>query len=263
MHTLAISNAKGGTGKSTLTVHLAVGLARQGARVLLVDLDVQGNTTEWVLGRRFEADEPGLPDVLERGAIAEAELYAAPGVGGLTVLPSTPAVPSAEFVVANKPAGQAHLRRALAGVKEGFDYALLDCAPNLGLGVVAGLCAADSILVPVVPGFLSLTGIRDLETAVARLREGFNVPAQVKGYLLFATDAREGLSEATRRLLEEKTAGKLLGAQVRISTLAKRLPEMHKTAWDAGCDPRGAEDYPKVLTEVLARIEPAAVGVAS
>lgn len=226
----------------------------------MVDLDFQANATKWLLGLRERpgADVPGLPTVLERGtAPSDEELHPSPLAEGLHVLPSTAAIQSAEFAIANTPAGQTHLRTALAGARKRFDFVIIDCAPSLGAAVISGLCAADAVFVPVPPAFLSLSGVRDLEDAVQRLRVGFKVATRVRGYTLFSVDGREGVSVATRQLLQKFAGEKLMDSEIRISTAGKQLPEKHLTAWDAGADPRGAEDYAAVLDEVLRRVGPA------
>lgn len=251
MRTVAFSNRKGGSGKTSLAVNLADGLARRGQRTLVVDLDGQQNATKWLLGRTFEHDEPGSPEVLLSGVIGEQHVYEAPGRENLWVLPSTTEMDQTELAVAQAPAGQMNLRHALAGVSRRFDWVLIDCAPNLGTGTLSALCAAKDVLVPILPAFLTLEGVAALETVVSRLRKGFRVPTRVSGYVLFAVDARESLGVEARESLE---GGRLYEAAVRISTEGKRLPERRTTAWDDGEDPRGHADYEAVLGEMLKRI---------
>lgn len=257
MRTIAVSNAKGGTGKTSLAVHLGVGAARAGLRTLLVDLDFQANLTAWLLGHKLPAGTPGVAEVLETGEAPAQDdgLHPVPGQAGLWVLPSTPDLRGAEYSVASKPAGQMNLRRGLAGLRKTFDLIVVDCAPNLGVTVVSGLCAADAVFAPVTPAFLSLSGLAELEATVSRLRQGFKVPTRVRGYVLFAVDERKGLPEAVRQLLRKEGRDKLLASEVRTSTAGEQLPERHLTAWDEGADARGAEDYPPLLAEVLERAE--------
>lgn len=255
MKAIALANSKGGTGKTACAVHIATGLARRKKRVLLVDLDYQQNSTRWLLGREMLGDEPGAPEALESARIEDSMLQEVEGWPTLQLLPSTRRLPAAELAVASAPAGQAHLRRALSKAQSHWDFVVIDCAPNLGTGTVAGLCAADFVFVPIPPAYLSLMGVGGLEATVTRLRDGFGVATVVGGYILFAVDSREGLASATRQLLQREAKGKLMRAEVRLSTAGKRLPELRQTAWDAGADPRGAEDYGAVLDEVIKRCE--------
>ena len=256
MKTLAIANHKGGTGKTALALHLSVGLARQGRRVLLVDMDPQQNASRWALRvpHALGADVPGVAQVLESGRIDGPELHSSPLAESLSVLPSTKALLMAEMSIATKPAGQVHLRRALERVRRNYEFAVIDCAPSLGTGTVTALCAADYVFVPIFPQYLSLVGVGELEATIKRLREGFRVRTYVGGYVLFGVDEREGLAEDTRQVLRTQAKEKLLRSEVRVSTAGKKLPDVQMTAWDAGADARGREDYRRVLDEVLRRV---------
>lgn len=257
MKSLCFANAKGGTGKTTMAAHVAVGLALHHlAKVVVLDLDFQANVTKWLLDipERPAADAPGLPHVLRTGEVRPIDIQSSPLYPNLWVLPATDGLQAAEFQVANTPAGQTHLRTALRSLKDRFDYAVLDCAPSMGIAVVAGLCAADAVFVPVLPGFLSLSGLADLEATLQRLRTGFNVRTRVRGYALFNVDTRVRAGVDTRQLLLKHTNGKLMASEIRTSTAATYLPGNHRTAFDAGADGRGAEDYAALVDEVVGRI---------
>lgn len=255
MRTFAIANSKGGVGKTTLAVHLATGLAREGHRVLLADLDPQANATGWLLGP-LEPAARGVADVLTKGRPPDAgELHPVPGRDGLTVLPSTPSLAGADLALAGEVAGETVLRRALAPLRTRFDFVVLDCPPTLGLTVLSALCAADTVIAPVLGAYLSLTGLKRLEDTCERIRERLGARTRVLGYVLFAADPREAITAEARELLEREAPGRLLSAEVRVSTAAKALPARRETAWDEGADPRGAEDYPAVLAEIMARLE--------
>jgi chromosome partitioning protein len=253
MRTLAIVNAKGGTGKTTLAVHLAAGLARRGQRTLLVDLDPQGNASAWLLGE-LAPGTLGAADAIPAGRLGAEHLHAVPGREGLSVLPSTPQLAGLDLALAQEVAGETLLRRALSGLR-GFDAVIIDCPPSLGLSVLSALVASDAAVAPVLPSFLALAGLARLEEACSRIRERLNARTHVLGFVLFGSDAREGVTAETRDVLEAEGAGRLFRAEVRVSTAAKSLPARRLTAWDAGADARGAADYAAVLDETLARLE--------
>lgn len=254
MITLAIANSKGGVGKTTLAVHLAAGLALQGKRTLLVDLDPQANATAWLVGA-LPAGATGIGETLLSAEVDAASVLPVPGREGLSLLPSTPNLPGAELRLGGEPLGQMNLRRALQGVRSKFDAVILDCPPHVGVGVMSALIAADAVVAPVLGAFMSLAGLRKLEDMAARIREGVaNARTHVLGYVLFAADPREAITTEARELLHKEAAGKLFKAEVRVSTAAKAMPAHRLLAWDAGADERGAEDYPAVLAEVLARL---------
>lgn len=256
MKTIAIANAKGGTGKTTLAVHTAVGLANRGRRTLLLDLDYQANATRWLLNAPARPTGHGGASLALEGKGIDAR-QAQIVDGPLDVIPATETLPETEYNLAQRIGGRVALRNALRGSKRNgrsYDYCVIDCPPNLGIACVCGLCAADAVFVPLPTNFLGLSGLSDLETALQQLRETYRVATTVRGLILFAVDTRKGLVQATRQLLNEHVGGKLMEAEVRISTAAERLPEAHETAWSSGADPRGAEDYPKVLDEMLRRL---------
>lgn len=251
MRVLAVANAKGGTGKTTLAVHLAAGLARQGRRVLLVDLDPQANATQWLLAT-VAAGSAGAFEALT-GDIDPGHIHEAPGRPGLWVLPASPALARAELALAGEVAGETLLRAALEEL-DGYDVAILDCPPSLGLTVLSALVAADGVVAPVPAAYLSLTGLGRLAETVERVRARLNARVRILGYVLFAADGREAITAETREVLRGEAGRRLYRAEVRVSTAAKSLPARHATAWEPSEDRRGAEDYPAVLAETMARL---------
>jgi chromosome partitioning protein len=256
MRTLALASGKGGSGKTTLAIHLAEGLRRQGRKVLLVDLDPTGHATAWLLGLAG-VDGKGAADALREDRIEEEHLRPVEGREGLHVLPATMALHTAGKWIAGEPRPDEILRGLLREVGERWDYALLDCPPDLGSLTLNALCAADGVVAPVLPGVLALGGLRALEGTVAKLerRGGEGQVARILGYVLFAADPRENLTGEARELLKREAPTRLFKAEVRVSTAAKVLPLRRETAWDEGADPRGAEDYPAVLRETLSRLD--------
>lgn len=262
MKVLAIASSKGGTGKTTLAVHLATGLAADGKRVLLVDMDPQGSATAWLMGGQTHTDQVVVPrgtfDVLRARSIAGEDLGR---TRGLDFLASTLELRQADMLLAASPAtGWSALRDALqahtlAGTwaKDRWDFVVVDCPPNVSMGTMNALCAADGVVAPVLSGSLSLVGLGELELSVQQLRKNLRVKARILGYVLFAADPREAVTGELRE--ELKRRGKLFAAEVRISTAAKTLSGAFATAWDAGVDERGREDYRAVLKEVLAKLK--------
>lgn len=256
MKTIAIANAKGGTGKTTTAVHLAVGLAKEGRRVLLADLDPQGSATAWLMGLDGAEGSKGTAEALQAGRILDEHVHQVEDRPGLELMPATAALPSADLVLANEVAGETILRRAFEKQRDRWDFVVLDCPPNIGLTVVSALCASDGVIAPVLGAYLSLAGLRRLEETVSRIRERLDVHTKVLGYVLFAADPREAITAEARDILKKEAGGKLFRAEVRVSTAAKALPARRETAWDeASADVRGAEDYRALLRETLMRLD--------
>jgi chromosome partitioning protein len=248
MVTLCVANAKGGTLKTTVAVHLAAGLARDGATVVLVDLDPQGNASTWLLGTI--PDSPGAAAALVDQPLLEP--LAVPGRPGLRLLHGGPALAVAQHQLTAEIGGETLLRRALRTLDA--DYAVLDCPPAVDLTVVAALVAADAVIVPVLPAFLSLAGLAQLEAVLRRVGDRLGATATLLGAVLVAADPREAVTGEIRTLLQAQRPGTLYTAEIRISTAAKALPAHQQTAWEPGADPRGALDYAALLTETQARL---------
>jgi chromosome partitioning protein len=178
-----------------------------------------------------------------------------PGRERLDVLPSTPTLATADLTLANATGGQLILRKLLERRAEEWDFCVIDTPPAIGVYVVSAICAAEGVVAPFPAAFLSFAGLRQLEQTVEEAREYAGSRAKVLGYVLFGADAREGVTAEARDLVESERPGMLFKAEVRVSTAAKTSPARRRTAWDAGEDPRGAEDYPAILRETMARLD--------
>lgn len=254
MITITTAIAKGGSGKTSLAVHHAVGLAQQGKRTLLVDLDPQADATLWTLGR-ISATSKGVADaLLDEDGPKRAHFHDAPGRKNLRVLPATPALVGAETKLAGEVGGFESLRFVLDQVRDDFDFVVVDTAPNLNLCTVNGLLAADAVLVPVLPAFFSLAGLERLQKTLERMQKRSKSVADILGFVLFATDAREAVTAEVREVLEKASPGKTYKAEIRVNTVAKSLPAQRQTAFDVESDAKGAKDHKAVLTETLARL---------
>lgn len=255
MRTIALAGAKGGVGKTSVAVHLAVGLAAKGKRVLAVDLDGTGHLTTWLLGLGVRGGpSKGTGDALLDDAIGPDYWREVPGRDRLTLLPATAALQGADLALANTNGGQAILRGLLDQVAEGFDFCIIDCPPSLGLYTFSALCAAQAVVAPVLCAPLALSGLRQLEENIALARKRLGASASLIGFLPFATDPREAITATVREMLEDANKSKVYRSEVRVSAAAKSLPAHRMTAWDAGQDPRGLEDYQAVMAETLDRL---------
>ncbi|MEJ7797005.1 MAG: AAA family ATPase, partial [Solirubrobacteraceae bacterium] len=181
----AIANQKGGVGKTTTAVNVAACIAEAGFATLLIDVDPQANAT---LGLGAPKDvEPNVYDVLAgRVAIAEAERDTA--IAGLKLVPAHPDLAGATVELPREAGSETRLREALAGVRDRYDYVLLDCPPSLGPLTVNALVAADRVIVPVQTEYFALEGLAGLLDTLALIQRELNPRLTIAGMLLTMHD---------------------------------------------------------------------------
>ncbi|MBD3161635.1 MAG: AAA family ATPase [Candidatus Latescibacteria bacterium] len=246
---IAIANQKGGVGKTTTAINLAAALAREGRRVLLVDIDPQGNATSGVGVSLEEADRTIYEILVDREAPAQA-LHTT-DVEGLDLLPSDSRLAGAEVELVPVPRREHVLRDTIEPLAGRYHFTLFDCPPSLGLLTLNGLAAADSVLIPIQCEYYALEGLGRLLETVERVKESLNPRLDLEGILLTMFDSRLNLSiqvaEEARHFFGQKVYQTLIPRNVRLG----EAPSFGKPVlvYDPHCI--GAASYISLAKEIL------------
>lgn len=246
---IAIANQKGGVGKTTTTINLGAYLADGKHKVLIVDLDPQGNTSSG-LGVAKEELAGNLYDVLIEGTPAEAVAQPT-AVKGLSILPAASVLAAAEVELVGHSRREFKLRDALADLP--YDYVLIDCPPSLGILTVNGLVAAHELIIPVQAEFYALEGLGQLVQTVQRVRKGLNPGLGLLGVLVTMHNGRTTLSvqvhEEVKRHFPDKVFDTIIPRNVRLAeSPSYGKPIMHYDKWS-----KGARSYKALAKEVIDR----------
>lgn len=191
-HIFVIANQKGGVGKTTTAVNLAACLAVAEQRVLLVDMDGQGNASSGV-GHPLSSVEQGVYDVLS-GEKTIAEVTLATELPNLSLIPASPDLSAIEIELGAEEDRATRLRDALALVRDQYDYIVIDCPPSLGLLTLNALVATDEVIVPMQCEYYALEGLSRLGDTIERVRNGLNEKLKVAGVVLTMYDPRNSLA---------------------------------------------------------------------
>ncbi len=247
---IAITNQKGGVGKTTTAINLAASMALNELKVLLVDCDPQGNSTSGV-GVAKETLKFSCYDVLCQG-VSAAEAIIPTNFEGLYLLPADKNLVAANIDLVDLDEREFRLRDALATVKNDYHYILIDCPPALDLLNLNSLVAADSIIVPIQCEFFALEGVSQLIDTIQRIREGFEHELPIEGVLLTMYDDRTNLTRQVANDLREFFGKQVFETVIPRSVRLAEAPSFGKPVIAYDVRSKGAESYIKLAKEIIA-----------
>jgi chromosome partitioning protein len=246
---IAITNQKGGVGKTTTAINLGAALAVSDVKVLLIDADPQGNTTSG-LGIQKSPGLATIYDVLIDGKRIE-EAICQTSMEGLDVLPADKNLVGVNLQLIGVDDRESILRKHLAAIRDNYEFILIDCPPALDLLTLNALMAADSVLVPIQCEFFALEGVSELMDTIDRIRDSFGHPLKIEGILLTMFDDRTNLARQVAADLREFFQGDVFKTVIPRNIRLAEAPSHGKSilAYDPGS--RGSESYIQLAKEVL------------
>ena len=250
---LAVTNQKGGVGKTTTALNVATAVAMTGRHVLLVDVDPQGNLTSGVGLKGERGPEGSVYEAVMADAPASDAFIVPTRVERLSLMPADRNLTGAEIEMVMLPERERRLKRVLEPLRPMFDYIIVDCPPSLGLLTLNALVAADGVLIPLHCEYFALEGLADLVSTMRRVRAALNPSLDIEGVLLTMYDERTNLGQQVARDVREFFQEKVFRTVIPRNVRLGEAPSHGIPAVLYDVKSRGAEAYVALARELLAR----------
>lgn len=248
--TIAIFNQKGGVGKTTTNINLASCLALKGKRILVMDIDPQGNTTSG-LGIAKKTLEKSMYDILIDDSIDPAKAILRTSIENLRILPASVQLAGGEIELVQIEGREHRLKKAIEKIRGEYDYIFIDCPPSLGLLTINSLTAVDSVLIPIQCEFYALEGVSQLMSTIDLVKKNLNPDLEIQGVILSMFDGRTNLSiqvvEEVKKYFKDKVYTTVIPRNVRLA----EAPSYGMSIIEYDAKSKGAEAYMEFAAEFL------------
>ncbi|MEK6556257.1 MAG: AAA family ATPase [Bdellovibrionota bacterium] len=250
---ICIANQKGGVGKTTTTVNLASALSQLGRRVLIIDMDPQGNASSGIGIKRFEIQDSNIYHVLV-GEKDIKEVLNNTTTQNLTVIAANPDLVGAEIELVDMPQREYRLKSAIQTIQDDFDYIIIDCPPSLGLLTVNALSSADTFLVPLQCEYYALEGLSQLLNTAGIIKKNLNPNLKIEGIVLTMFDARNNLSHQVVQEIQSHFGDKVFSSIIPRNVRLSEAPSHGQSI--ISYDPKsiGAKKYQELAVELDERV---------
>lgn len=247
---IAVANQKGGVGKTTSSVNLSACLADLNKKILIVDIDPQGNATSGVGVNKADVNKCIYDVLVDDAEVNEVRMQTT--VQHLEIIPATIHLSGAEIELVSTMSREVRLKKALDSVKDEYDYIIIDCPPSLGLLTINALTASDTVLIPVQCEYYALEGLSQLLNTIRLVQKHLNKHLMIEGVLLTMLDARTNLGiqviDEVKKYFQDKVYNTIIPRNVRLS----EAPSHGKPIISYDSRSRGAEVYLDLAKEVIA-----------
>jgi len=250
---ICIANQKGGVGKTTSSVNIASALAEGGKRVLLIDMDPQGNASSGLGLKKYETQSKSVYQILI-GDLTIHETIQNSGQKGLEVITANPDLVGAEIELVDMPQREFRLKQALESIQSEYDYILIDCPPSLGLLTVNAFTAADTFLVPLQCEYYALEGLSQLLNTAGIIKKSLNPTLRIEGILLTMFDTRNNLSHQVVTEIQSHFGDKVFKSIIPRNVRLSEAPSHGLSILQYDSKSIGARKYRELAVELNLRV---------